>query len=81
VSKYLLDRDVLGRTLLTVIAENKYEMLLQFDKVDNMIEELWQGEALRVCNGSLKDFSRLSAYLSSETPPLKGRKLGMMELL
>ena len=80
IKKYFLDRDFKNRTVLRVIAENKFYPLLSSEKVNRLIQEIWVGAKTYECDGRLSDLSQLSDFANSSLSLLPGKTLALRDI-
>lgn len=62
ISKVFLDTDFKDRTVLKIITQNGYAVLMQNPKVNILLEEIWVGKNSYECDGRTTDYSMLTFY-------------------
>jgi hypothetical protein len=67
-----LDRDFKDRTVLKIITQNRYDQLMKHDKVDILIEKIWDGKKSYECDGKIQDYSLLSHVANTKIKKLPG---------
>ena len=65
--RLITEIDFKNRSVLKIIAENKFERLLDENdpKAENMMMGIWQGKESNKCDGTLSGFSSLNFIMSS----------------
>jgi hypothetical protein len=63
VEKVFLDTDFLDRTVLKIVIDHDIYSILANTKIDELLDDIWNGKEYYKCNGKTSDFSML-AYLS-----------------
>lgn len=51
------------------------------DKINDLLQEIWQGKASYDCDGQLIDFSQISYLLSQRSKRILGKRLTFKELV
>ena len=75
IDKVFLDLDFRDRSLLKVITDNKFAAILKSDKINVLLEEIWQGKLTFECDGNVQDFSCLTYIVKSRITKLPGKKV------
>lgn len=63
IESIFTETDFSDRSVLKIICENEYELLMKDPKVSDLLDLLWVGKNTYDCDGRVTDFSLLS-YLS-----------------
>ena len=59
VENFFLDYDFKNRTVIEIIIDNDFLILLSSEKINILIEAMWIGKQTYDCDGKLTDFSLL----------------------
>ena len=81
VSKILLETDFRDRTVMKNITIFNFSKLLHSNKVNIVLEDLWEGIHTRECDGNFGDFSMLSYVKNSSVRRLPGGQVKASELI
>lgn len=81
IEKIFLDRDFKDRTLLKIVTEYQFNAFLKSSKITILMDSIWRGMYAIECDGRLDDFSSMTFLLKSKTTSIKGRKIGLKDLL
>ena len=81
ITKVLLDKDFKERTLLKIITNNNYRVLLTSYKVDVLLSEIWEGKNTFECDGDVSDFSKLTYLATSSIKKIKGKPITLNEII
>jgi hypothetical protein len=72
IEKFFMDRDFKNRTVLKIITDNDFQILLSSEKINILIQEIWVGKKTYACDGKLTDFSLLTYMAKSKIRKLPG---------
>lgn len=75
IDKVFLDLDFKDRSTLKIITDNKFAEILKSDKINVLLEEIWQGKLTFECDGNVQDFSCLTFLVKAPTTKLPGKKV------
>jgi len=79
--KLIMDKDITGRSVLKIITENKFELLMDENdpKAESVMLKVWNGSQATKCDGDIYDFSAAFHILYTK-PKVMTRKVGKMQL-
>ena len=78
--KGFLAFDFKGRNMFEIVTNNKFHKLFSDEKVDHLLNILWEGKDHSSCSGRLTDYSQLS-YLLLNPSTVGGNKITTKQLI
>jgi hypothetical protein len=74
--KLITEEDFKGRSVLKIIAEKKFELLMDENdpKAENIMMGIWQGKEANRCDGIISGYSSLTHILQSTAKKIQGAK-------
>ncbi len=75
------DTDFKDRTLLKIISQGGFEPLFKDDKVNVLLNQIWEGKRSQECDGQTTDFSIINYLFSAPIKKLPGKELTASQLL
>ena len=67
--------------MLKIATQNEFAPLCSSDKVNVLLQEIWEGKNTFECDGSITDFSIINYLATSKIGKVKGKKLSFTELV
>ena len=81
IEKIFLDTDFKKRQVLKIIIENNIYSILADRKIDELLEDMWNGKEFGKCNGRIVDFSHVVSLYNQEISVLPNKKLKFVDLI
>ena len=81
IEQIYLEKDFKNRTLLKIIADYKFNQLLASDKVNVLLESMWNGKNSDQCDGQLKDYSILYYLLKAKLHRIPGKQGSLTQVV
>ena len=81
IEQVFLDKDFKDRTVLKIATQNEFAPLCVSDKVNVLLQEIWEGKNTYECDGSITDFSIINYLATSKISKVKGKRLSFKELV
>jgi hypothetical protein len=81
IEQVFLDKDFKDRTVLKIATQNEFAPLCVSDKVNVLLQEIWEGKNTYECDGSITDFSIINYLATSKFAKVKGKRLSLKELV
>jgi hypothetical protein len=81
VERIFMDLDFKNRTLFNIVSTYSLRSFMMSDKVNGLLDSIWEGVHTSECDGSLDDFSMLTYLAASNVIGIPGRKLSVKEML
>ena len=63
IERTFLEKDFRGRKVLKIITDNSFDKLLANDKINILLQEIWDGKQTYDCDGEVRDFSQIVSIL------------------
>ena len=67
--------------MLKIATQNEFAPLCSSDKVNVLLQEIWEGKNTFECDGSITDFSIINYLATSKIAKVKGKRLSFKELV